>query len=312
MTLENLPMSRLLLLFLMVTSVSARAEFSREYLDQQPLEVTPANEISMSYLSLGDPEQPAIVMIMGLGASHVVWGDALVQGLEASGYRVVLLDNRDTGGSTRFDDWGQPTVWWQLLKRQMGFEVDAPYTLNDMAADTVAVMDVLEINNAHIVGASMGGMIAQVVAAQYPQRTRSLVSIMSTTGSPQLPPPSAEASESLLGVTTDDGAAAERREAMVARGFYPQSMGRQMMAVFKTGDRSDAVATITAPTLVVHGAKDTLLPPPHGAHTAHLIAGSELVVYDSMGHNIPDDVLPKLLQKMTLHMQAADRAAMTR
>ncbi len=304
-------MSRLLLLFLMVTSVSARAEFSREYLDQQPLEVTPANEISMSYLSLGDPEQPAVVMIMGLGASHVVWGDALVQGLEASGYRVVLLDNRDTGGSTRFDDWGQPTVWWQLLKRQMGFEVDAPYTLNDMAADTVAVMDVLDINNAHIVGASMGGMIAQVVAAQYPQRTRSLVSIMSTTGSPQLPPPSAEASESLLGVTTDDGAAAERREAMVARGFYPQSMGRQMMAVFKTGDRSDAVATITAPTLVVHGAKDTLLPPPHGAHTAQLIAGSELVVYDSMGHNIPDDVLPKLLQEMTLHMKAADTAAMT-
>jgi pimeloyl-ACP methyl ester carboxylesterase len=305
-------MSRLLLLFLMVTSVSVRAEFSREYLDQQPLEVTPANEISMSYLSLGDTEQPAVVMIMGLGASHVVWGDTLVQGLEASGYRVVLLDNRDTGGSTRFDDWGQPTVWWQLLKRQMGFEVDAPYTLNDMAADTVAVMDVLDINNAHIVGASMGGMIAQVVAAQYPQRTRSLVSIMSTTGSPQLPPPSAEASESLLGVTTDDGAAAERREAMVARGFYPQSMGRQMMAVFKTGDRSDAVATITAPTLVVHGAEDALLPPPHGAHTAQLIAGSELVVYDSMGHNIPDDVLPKLLQKMTLHMQAADTAAMTR
>jgi len=295
----------------MVTSVSARAEFSREYLDQQPLEVTPANEISMSYLSLGDTEQPAVVMIMGLGASHGVWGDTLVQGLEASGYRVVLLDNRDTGGSTRFDDWGQPTVWWQLLKRQMGFEVDAPYTLNDMAADTVAVMDVLDINNAHIVGASMGGMIAQVVAAQYPQRIRSLVSIMSTTGSPQLPPPSAEASESLLGVTTDDGAAAERREAMVARGFYPQSMGRQMMAVFKTGDRSDAVATITAPTLVVHGAKDTLLPPPHGAHTAQLIAGSELVVYDSMGHNIPDEVLPKLLQEMTLHMQEADTAAMT-
>ena len=305
-------MSRLLWLFLMVTSVSARAEFGREYLDQQPLEVTPANEISMSYLSLGDPEQPAVVMIMGLGASHVVWGDALVQGLEASGYRVVLLDNRDTGGSTRFDDWGQPTVWWQLLKRQMGFEVDAPYTLNDMAADTVAVMDVLEINNAHIVGASMGGMIAQVVAAQYPQRIRSLVSIMSTTGSPQLPPPSAEASESLLGVTTDDGAAAERREAMVARGFYPQSMGRQMMAVFKTGDRSDAVATITAPTLVIHGAEDILLPPQHGAHTAQLIGGSELVVYDSMGHNIPDEVLPKLLQKMTLHMQEADTAAMTR
>ena len=302
-------MVRLSLFFLIFISVSAWAQFSREYLDKQPLEATPANEISMSYLSLGDSKQPAIVMIMGLGASHVVWGDAVVQGLEASGYRVVLLDNRDTGGSTRFDDWGQPTVWWQLLKRQLGFDVDAPYTLNDMAADTVAVMDALDINNAHIVGASMGGMIAQVVAAQYPQRTRSLVSIMSTTGAPELPPPSAEASDSLLGVSTDDGAVAERREAMVARGFYPQSMGRQMMAIFSAGDRSDAVATITAPTLVVHGAKDTLLPPAHGAHTAQLISGSEFVVYDSMGHNIPDDVLQNLLQKMTLHMQAADAVA---
>ncbi|MDG2045658.1 MAG: alpha/beta hydrolase [Halioglobus sp.] len=304
-------MVRLSLFVLLFISVSAWAQFSREYLDKQPLRVTPANEISMSYLSLGDSEQPAIVMIMGLGASHVVWGDAVVQGLQASGYRVVLLDNRDTGGSTKFDDWGQPTVWWQLLKRQLGFDVDAPYTLNDMAADTVAVMDVLEINNAHIVGASMGGMIAQVIAAQYPHRTRSLISIMSTTGAPQLPPPSAEASDSLLGVSTGDGAAAERTEAMVARGFYPQSMGRQMMAVFKAGDRSEAVVTITAPTLVVHGAKDTLLPPAHGAHTAQLISGSEFVVYDSMGHNIPDDVLPNLLQEMTLHMQAADAVATT-
>ena len=302
-------MSRLLLLFLVFISISVRAEFSRKFLDGQPLEVTPANDISIAYRSLGNLEQSAIVMIMGLGASHVVWGDAMVQGLEEGGYRVVLLDNRDTGGSTSFDDWGQPTIWWQLLKRQVGLAVDAPYTLNDMAADTVALMDVLELEDAHLVGASMGGMIAQVVAAQYPQRTRSLVSIMSTTGATHLPPPSVEASNSLLGAATDDERAAERRAAMVERGFYPQSMGRQMMAVFKTGDRSEAVATISSPTLVVYGAQDTLLPPPHGAHTAQMISGSELVVYDTMGHNIPDEVLPQLLQRMTQHMQAADMAA---
>ena len=301
-------MSRLLLLCLIVATASARAEFSREYLDQQPLEVTPANNISVAYRSLGEREQPAVVMIMGLGASHVVWGDAMVQGLQDSGYRVVLLDNRDTGGSTRFDEWGQPTLWWQLLKRQVGFEVDAPYTLNDMAADTVAMMDVLEIKDAHIVGASMGGMIAQVIAAQYPDRTKSLVSIMSTTGSEHLPPPTSEASDVLLGMASDDEDAAERKANMVARGFYPEVMGRQMMAIFKTGDRSDEVATISSPTLVVHGADDPLLPPPHGEYTAEMISGSELVVYENMGHNIPDEVLPKLLQKMTQHMKAADLA----
>ena len=214
-------MSRLLFLIFLFTTVSAKAEFSREYLDEQPLEVTPANDIFIAYRSLGEEEQPAIVLIMGLGASHVVWGDAMVQGLEDSGYRVVLFDNRDTGGSTRFDEWGEPTLWWQLLKRQVGFEVDAPYTLNDMAADTVGMMDALELRNAHIVGASMGGMIAQVIAAQYPDRTRSLVSIMSTTGSEHLPPPTSEASDVLLRMASDDEDAAERRASMVARGFYP-------------------------------------------------------------------------------------------
>ena len=122
----------------------------------------------------------------------------MVKGLEQAGYRVLLLDNRDVGGSTRFDEWGQPTLWWQLLKNQLGFDVDAPYTLNDMAADTIALMDLLELEDAHVVGASMGGMIAQVIAARYPQRTRTLVSIMSSTGAPHLPPPTAEASDRVL------------------------------------------------------------------------------------------------------------------
>ena len=299
-------MIRSIFLSFLIIVCPARAEFSREYLDQQPLEVSPANGISIAYRSLGELGQPAVIMIMGLGASHVVWGDAMAQGLQNKGFRVILLDNRDTGASTRFDDWGQPTLWWQLLKFQLGAPVDAPYTLNDMAADTIALMDVLELQDAHIVGASMGGMIAQVIAARYPERTRSLVSIMSTTGAPHLPPPSAEASNSLRGTATNSDDAAERRAAMVERGFYPEVMGRQMMAVFKTGDRSEEVATISRPTLVIHGALDTLMPPPHGEHTAEMIKGSELVVFNSMGHDLPEEILPEMLTKMTQHMQAAD------
>lgn len=152
----------------------------------------------------------------------------------------------------------------------------------------------------------MGGMIAQVIAARYPERTRSLVSIMSTTGAPHLPPPSAEASNSLRGTATDSDDAAARRAAMVQRGFYPEVMGRQMMAIFKTGDRSEEVATISRPTLVVHGAEDTLLPPLHGEHTSQMIRGSELVVYNGMGHDLPEQVLPEMLTKMTQHMQSVD------
>lgn len=285
-------------------NVLAQDGYSRTYLDKQPLLIAPANGIEIAYRTLGANERPAVVMIMGLGASHLLWGDKIVSGLEQAGFHVVLLDNRDVGGSTRFDEWGEPTLWWQLLKNTLGFAVDAPYTLDDMGADTIALMDQLNIQQAHLVGASMGGMIAQVTAAQYPDRTRSLVSIMSSTGAPHLPPPSDEALARLEGLATNG----EDPIALVERGLYPESMPRQMMAIIKTGDRSTEVATITAPTLVVHGADDPLIPPPHGEHTAELIEGSEIVIYQEMGHYIPDPVLPQLLSRMIQHMQTADGA----
>jgi pimeloyl-ACP methyl ester carboxylesterase len=287
-------------------TATAHAEFSRSYLDQQALLATPANGIEIAYRTVGADSRPTVIMIMGLGASHIVWGDNIVRGLEQAGYRVVLFDNRDTGGTTRFDAWGEPTLWWQFLKNRLGFEVDAPYTLGDMAADTVALMNVLEVRDAHVVGASMGGMIAQLVAARYPRRTRSLVSIMSTTGAPHLPSPSAEASDSLRGLATDDADSAQRRAELIERGFYPEAMPRQMMAIFKSGDRTAEVATITVPTLVLHGADDTLLQPVHGEYTASVIAGAELEIYEGMGHNIPDPVLPSLLARMVAHMQISD------
>lgn len=288
---------------------AAHAEFSRTWLDEQALLATPANGIEIAYRTVGADDRPAVVMIMGLGASHIVWGDNLIKGLEQAGYRVVLFDNRDVGGTTRFDAWGEPTLWWQFMKDRLGFEVDAPYTLGDMAADTVALMDVLNLQDAHVVGASMGGMIAQLVAARYPQRTRTLVSIMSTTGAPHLPSPSTEASDSLRNLASNDEDNAQRRAEMSERGFYPEAMPRQMMAIFKSGDRTAEVATITVPTLVLHGADDTLLQPAHGLYTAEVIPGAEIEIFAGMGHNIPDPVLPLLLARMVEHMQANDAPA---
>jgi pimeloyl-ACP methyl ester carboxylesterase len=227
-----------------------KAEYSRTYLDSYPLQIATVGELAIAYRIVEPgPDKPKVVVIMGLGGSNVAWGDALIFGLANGGYEVLLLDNRDTGASTRFDEWGQPLLWWELLKYRLGFSVNAPYTLNDMGADIAGLMDAVSYNEAHIIGASMGGMIAQIVAAQYPAKTRSLISIMSTTNAPHLPPPTDEAEMRLRNLATGE-AEADREQSIRDRGFYPESMQRHLMAIFKTGDRSDEVATIAVPTLV--------------------------------------------------------------
>ena len=225
--------------------------------------------------------------------------------MAAGGYEILLLDNRDTGASTRFDDWGQPTLWWELLKYKLGFSVNAPYTLNDMASDITGLMAAVGYDKAHIIGASMGGMIAQIVAAQHPEKTQSLISIMSTTGAPHLPPPTEEAEQRLRNLAIGE-AAAEREQAIRDRGFYPESMQRHLMAIFKVGDRSAEVATISAPTLVIHGADDGLVPPEHGEHTASLIKGSAFSLVSGMAHDMPEEVIPLLVQQMTTHMNRVE------
>lgn len=216
-----------------------------------------------------------------------------------------MFDNRDTGASTRFDSWGQPTLWLQLLKHQLGFPVNAPYSLDDMAADTVALMGALGYADGHIIGASMGGMIAQIVAAKYPQHTRSLISIMSTTGARHLPKPT-NLAENRLRSLAEGEAAGVREAAIRARGFYPKSMPRHLMAVFKAGDRSNDVASIKVRTLVMHGTDDGLIPPAHGEHTAETIVGSEYVLLQGMGHNLPAAVIPEIIARMTAHMDSVE------
>ena len=284
----------------------AHAEYSREYLDSHPLQMAPVGEVEVAYRIIAPGEgKPKIVAIMGLGGSNVAWGDQLISGLADGGYEILLLDNRDTGASTRFDDWGQPVLWWELLKYRFGFSVNAPYTLNDMGADIAGLMDAIDYEEAHIMGVSMGGMIAQIVAAQYPDKTRSLTSIMSTTNAPHLPPPTEEAEMRLRNLATGE-AQADREQAIRDRGFYPESMQRHLMAIFKTGDRSTEVATIAAPTLVLHGADDGLVPPEHGRHTASLIEDARFILIEGMAHNMPEDIIPKLVSEMTSHMGAVE------
>ena len=287
-----------------------KAEYSRTYLDSYPLQMAAVGELDIAYRIVEpDPDKPKAVVIMGLGGSNVAWGDALISGLANGGYEILLLDNRDTGASTRFDEWGQPVLWWELLKYRLGFSVNAPYTLNDLGADIAGLMDAVGYDEAHIVGASMGGMIAQIVAAQYPEKTRSLISIMSTTNAPHLPPPTDEAEMRLRNLATGE-AEADREQAIRDRGFYPESMQRHLMAIFKTGDRSDAVASIVAPTLVLHGADDGLVPPEHGRHTASLIQGSRFLLIEGMAHNMPEDIIPLLVDEMTGHMDAVEAGAL--
>lgn len=275
-------------------TTTIHADYSRD----QSMTVASLNSINIAYTTVGNKNAPAVLMVMGLTGSHRLWGEDLIDGLVDAGYRVILFDNRDTGESARLNALGEPTLWWQLLKNTVGLEVDAPYSLNDMAADGVAVLDELGIVRAHIVGASMGGMIAQIIAAEYPNRAESLVSIMSTTGAPHLPSPESEAQNDLQGIadTSEEGEAK-----MHKMGIYPKAMPRQLMAIISAGDRSEQVRSIEVPTLVLHGEDDTLLPPPHGAHTHELIAGSKYITYAGMGHNMPPQVVPELVVAMTRH-----------
>jgi pimeloyl-ACP methyl ester carboxylesterase len=241
------------------------------------------------------------MMVMGLGGSHRLWGDPLVDGLAAAGYRVILFDNRDVGASFRYEPMGKVRMMWNLLKNTLGLQVSADYTLDDMAADTVGLMDHLQLEKAHILGASMGGMISQIIAANYPEKTLSLISIMSTSGAPHLPKASDNDScniEEALDADSDDLAA------MHEKGFYPEGVPRQFMAILRAGDRSDQLTGIKAKTLILHGRDDTLLPLPHGEHTAELIPNSEFYVFDNMGHNMPEEVVPLLLSKIVDHVES--------
>ena len=287
-----------LTLFLFAAN-AAHAAYDRD----APMSRTSNGDIEIAYLSVGDEQATPILVIMGLSASHRIWDPALINGLLDGGYRVVLLDNRDTGESSKVKGKGKLWLWWQLLKSQIGLHVDSPYSLKDMAGDAVAVLDTLKIEQAHVIGASMGGMIAQIIAYDHPERTKSLTSIMSTTGAPHLPPPGQAQREGIDKMNDSSEAEATRLETL---GFFTSALPNQITAIFNAGDRTKRVQQINVPTLVLHGADDPLLPLAHGEFTAKNITGATFKVYQGMAHNMPNEIIPAMVSDMLKHLNAVD------
>ena len=293
-----------------------------------------ANGIEIEYETFGAPAGPAVLLIMGLGAQLTRWPLAFVEQLAARGYFVIRYDNRDVGLSTKFHDAPVPELPTLIGAMLSGQKPNVPYSLTDMAADAVGLLDALDIARAHVMGASMGGMIAQLVAATWPDRVLSLTSIMSSTGNPGLPPAKPEAMAVLTSRPTAGdreaaiahGIRAERvigspgypvEEAMlrarVERDFdrmhYPAGPGRQLAAVVASGDRRATIASIIAPTMVIHGADDPLVPVEAGRDTAAVIAGARIIEVPGMGHNLPDPLIPTVLDAFETVARQADAPA---
>ena len=295
--------------------------------------IVPANGIDIAYDEVGDESAPAIVLIMGLATQMIAWPDAFCAALADRGFRVIRFDNRDIGLSTKIESAPPVDLATAIARAMTGKPIDPPYTLNDMAADTIGLMDVLDIKRAHIVGASMGGMIAQIIAAHHQDRTRTLTSIMSSSGDPKLPPATAEAMAALLaprpgiedwenaiqhgmkvyraigspGFPTSDPELRAKVERSVDRSYYPSGVGRQFLAILACGSRVEMLAGIKVPTLVIHGADDPLVPVEAGEDTAKHVPGSKLKIINGMGHDLATGLIPVLADAITEHCLAADR-----
>ena len=282
----------------------------------------PANGLELAWEQFGDDRDPALILIMGLGTQLTGWPDAFCRALADTGLRVIRFDNRDIGLSTKLrtatrHDGPRAAFFKSLLGR----EIDAPYTLEDMAVDTVGLMDGLGIARAHLVGASMGGMIAQLVAALYPERVQTLTSIMSTSGARRLPrgrlktllrlakaprsrDPDAIARHMAVtmrmigspryGRSLADWTSEIRRN--VARSYYPAGTRRQMLAVMAAASRTDLLGGIRQPALVIHGAADPLLPVKHGRSTAEHLSDARYEEFPGMGHDLPPRLLPRFVE----------------
>ena len=287
--------------------------------------------LTLAYEERGEPGAPVIVLVMGLGVQLIFWPEAFVDGLVARGFRVLRFDNRDIGLSTSLDHLGTPRLALEALKYALHLPLKAPYRIDDMARDTIAFMDALKIERAHLVGCSMGGMIVQNAAAMAPARVQTLTSIMSTTGKRSLPPPTPAARRALMqppakegdiegavkrmmsllrtiGSKTLPAPEAELREMCerhVRRSYRPAGVARQLVAIAASGDRTAAVRRIAAPTLVIHGDEDPLIRPACGEATAQAVRdGGGRVRYElvrGMGHDLPTPLQPAIVEMIAAH-----------
>ncbi len=284
-----------------------------------------AGEVELAYETFGDPADPPVLLVMGFATQMLGWPDGFCEALAARGHHVIRFDNRDIGLSTHLHDAGPADIQAILA----GDTSTAAYRLTDMAADTVGLLDALGIDRVHLVGASMGGMIAQTVAIEHPARVRSLTSIMSTTGDQRVGAPTQEAIGVLLappatsreesmdravaaykvigspGYPLDEAALRERAGLSYDRAYDPAGVSRQLAAIWVSGDRTQGLAGVQAPTLVIHGAEDSLVNVSGGRATAAAIPGSELLLIDGMGHDLPPALFETYVSAIR---RVADRA----
>lgn len=288
------------------------------------------NGLRIEFESDGDEHAPAVVLTMGLGMQLTAWPSSLVQAIVQAGYRVIRFDNRDIGLSSRLDHLGVPNIGWQLVRSRLGLPIRSPYSLQDMAQDTIGLLDALGVQRAHLVGVSMGGMISQRVAASVPQRVLSLTSVMSSSGAPGLPGPRPHVTRALLkrprsqrpehvaahalnmfrligspAFAQDMPAFEQRVLSDAVRSHNPAGVARQLLAVASDTGRHTVLKGIACPTLVVHGTADPLVPLACGQDTAARIAGSRFEAIEGMGHDWPPGVAALLAGHIVPHIQAA-------
>ena len=282
------------------------------------------NNIEIEYETIGNPSSKPLLLIAGLGSQLLAWPDEMCENLANHGFFVIRFDNRDIGLSTKFEDAGMPNFVEINAAYARGGIPEVPYTLEDMAGDAIGVLDDLNIDKAHICGASMGGMIAQVLAYTYPSRVLSLSLIMSTTGNPDLPQPKPEilaqffapvpserdafieemVKRGLLVHGTfpyDENQTRKYRANEYDRSYYPEGITRQLAAMAVPGNLKPKLAAIRAPTLVIHGKEDPFNSVEAGKEIAAEIPGAELLILDGMGHSFPREVIPHIVSSLVTH-----------
>lgn len=299
-----------------------------------PTITTPNTGIEIFYEDHGDPNAEAILLVMGLGAQMTLWPDELVETLVGEGFRVIRYDNRDIGLSQKMEGARAPSLPIQILRKKIGFPAKVPYTLTDMAHDGIGVLDALAIERAHVVGASMGGMIVQLMAVHFPERLMSMTSIMSTTGNPKLPQAEKHAMAALIAPITsmEEDALVEhglniarnigspgfpfdpdiqRQKVLrnVRRSVYPAGPPRQLAAIIDDGCRRARLAKVRTPTLVLHGEDDPLVKLAAGEDTARHIPGARLVTIPGWGHDIPQPLVPRVASEIVAHARGMQAPA---
>jgi pimeloyl-ACP methyl ester carboxylesterase len=283
------------------------------------------NGIQIEYDTFGEAGSKPLLMVKGIGQQMITWSDDFCSLLAQAGHYVIRYDHRDVGLSSKLENEKTPELAEIIATVARGEKIKPPYTLDDMAADAIGLLDALNIAKAHVCGMSMGGAIAQILAISYPSRLLSLTLMMTSTGNPDVPPAKPEAMAALFSMVT----APNQREAYIEyllpafrtigspgfpfneeyfrkllgrlfdRSFYPVGMIRQYLALLSQENRNPALAKVKLPTLIVHGADDPLVPVEAGKEAAKVIPGSEILIIEGMGHDLPREVWPAVVEAMT-------------